>query len=193
MEVHVQDTFIGSNSADYGGAIYSIKDKMIMDFNRVTFEDNRALKTSGWFAYGGGAIQLYWFGSAATDATKVTIRESTFRNNWAASDRGHHIMQIWNYDAGKGNTTFTTVNTKFTGSSNIFWGTDYKTSSGNENYFISPRTCSSSPAPCSVHPFVGTCTDDNKNGVYCSCAAGHIGGCALLEVSLRRPEQALQM
>ena len=161
------NTVIESNVANYsgGGISEDNGDEMCtyytsfnrVDIRRSTFRNNRQ-------DCGSRCKPISCGGAIRTTCTtgKLEIRESTFLDNVATANRGHHICTYLHGSSGQP----TIVNTHIDDGDGFFFGFFKSQSLGSptSNVYAGTKTCQSQPNVCSQAPYKGTCVA--REGTY---------------------------
>jgi alpha-tubulin suppressor-like RCC1 family protein len=151
----IQDSIIANNTAVVsGGGIRQNFGTAIITRSVISW--NIQTQTTGaTISQGGG-------GMSVVAAAVVTVRESTFENNEAATNNGHQILT---YKSVSGTPAVTVVNTIFD-NSDVSGGTDFylydADNTGNSGaaayYSLTEKNCADG-SYCTVAPYTGACTD----------------------------------
>ena len=152
----------------------------VLTMSRLVLEENEQTSTAGNADNGGGGLYIQYNSSAV-------LRETTFIGNIAKADSagsGNYGHQIMTHKANSAYTTslgVTLINSRvencvesFCSTAGNFYGYNEGPGGGGAvaNY-IGTKTCGTSPSPCAVFPFTGTCTARSSGnlGVLCNYGA----------------------
>jgi hypothetical protein len=176
----INETRFYKNEAQYrGGGIFMygniVYGPSVLTMSRSVLEENEQTSTAGNAHYGGGGLYIQYNSSAV-------LRETILLRNIArgnSADHGHQIM------TRKANSAYTTslgvtlINSRvencvesFCSTAGNFYGYNDGGTGAVANY-IGTKTCGTSPSPCAVFPFTGTCTARSSGnlGVLCNYGA----------------------